>query len=1099
MTRLPWPIGLALLLAGSIFAIDVWLRADVAVANLYVAVMLLTWTAHRRRWTIGLATLLTILAEAIVEGPAGLGSVSGLNRLLVIVAVWVVWVLADQRRKAELNLLAINSSLDASVIEQTEALKATVANLNMQAAERQRAQADLQRQTELLEGLMDAIPDNIYFKDREGRYLLINRAKAHRSGLSSPQEAIGKSDFDFFPRDHAERALAAEREIMATGRARPDVEERLVWPDGTVTWMSSTKVPLRNSRGEVIGTLGISRDMTSHHQMQEALARERDRLRTLIDNLPDLIFIKDHECRFVVCNRLLVQMYGCQSESELIGKTDYDFRPKHLADFYHEDDLRVIRTGQALVNREESFQTDDGEQRWVLTTKVPLRDRDGRITGLVGIARDITSRKLAEQELQAAKDAADAANRAKSEFLANMSHEIRTPMNAILGMTELVLGTNLTLEQRDYLETAHSSAESLMEIINDILDFSKIEAGKVELEEVGFEIREVLGDTMKALGMRAHAKGLELVLHIHPEVPEWLIGDPHRFRQIVVNLVGNAIKFTERGEIVFDVRLAQQDEECCRLRCACRDTGIGIAPEQQARIFHAFEQADMSTTRRYGGTGLGLAISSRLVELMGGRITVDSKLGVGSTFQFEVNFRPAAPEAVVTPPEDVSRFTDLPVLIVDDNETNRRILLEICRNWGMRPVAVCGAAQALQQLQAASAAGAPFQLVLTDAAMPDVDGFTLAESIQQDPSLGSTVIMMLTSRDGMGDARRCEELGISAYLLKPIKQSELFDAMVLALGVEDSPAEQAAAQTPPITLPPLKVLLAEDSLANQKLACGLLGRWNHQVVIANNGREALSAVLAERFDVVLMDVQMPEIDGLAATAAIREWEAKHGGHLPIIAMTAHAMKGDRERCLEAGMDDYVSKPVRPSHLLAVLARHFPPVSPDRVETKTFAAANAESLPEAESLTDPGAEAATTLQPPVDASTPPHADRPPCLDWTHARKATGHDEELLRDVISAYLEEYPRLLAELDEVLRSDNAAVACRLFHTLKGSLRTLGASLAPRARQLEEAARQSRLDEVRSQLPHFREGLQAVDAELRSFLSARPPVDATTALTRTP
>jgi two-component system sensor histidine kinase/response regulator len=1074
MQYVPWQALVTLVLAGGVFIADLALPSSVAAEFLYVPVMLLTLASWDRRWPLLFAAFATVLALAghfLGEGPHSIWQANFVNRLLAIAGIWIVTLLVEQRKRVEHRLVDLNTALDAGISDRTEALQKTVAELNLEAAQRERVQADLERHQQLLEGLMDAIPDNIYFKDREGRYLLINRAKATRSGLAGPQAAVGKTDFDFFPPEHANKALANERDIMSTGQAKVDVEERLVWPDGSVTWMSSTKVPLRDGDGLVVGTLGVSRDITAHHRIQEALALERDRLRTLIDNLPDLIFIKDHECRFLTVNRLLVQMYGCDSEADLVGKSDYDFRPRDLADIYHADDMRVIRTGQPLVNREECFQTDDGDQRWVLTTKVPLKGGDGRVGGLVGIARDITSRKLAEQELQSAKEAADAANKAKSEFLANMSHEIRTPMNAVMGMTELVLGTPLTSEQRDYLETVHSSAEALMEIINDILDFSKIEAGKVELESIPFELREILGDIMKTLGMRAHTKGLELALHVAQDVPDWLVGDPHRLRQVVLNLVGNAIKFTEEGEIVLRVEVAQQDDACCRLRCSCRDTGIGMTPDQQARIFNAFEQADMSTTRRYGGTGLGLAISSRLVDLLGGVIQVESQPGVGSEFAFEINLQPA-PEGMAKPePVDISRLAGLPVLIVDDNETNRRILTEMCRNWGMRPTAVSGAAAALDCVRQAAKQNSGFELVLTDASMPDVDGFTLAERIQNEPDLGGTVIMMLTSLDGMGDARRCEQLGIHSYLLKPIKQSELFDSIVMALGVADSPQEPTPGEAGEIRIRPLQVLLAEDSLANQKLACGLLGRWNHTVTVANNGREAVAAALRGGFDVILMDVQMPELDGMAATHEIRQWERGHHRRLPIIAMTAHAMKGDRERCLEAGMDEYVSKPVRPVQLLAALAKFFP-AEPAEAETPPPATAkptNGAAHPEPVART---------------------AARTPSIDWKAARKSTYNDDDLLREVIGAYLEEVPKLTGGVDRSLAAGDANETCRFIHTIKGSLKTFGSRHADLAQNLEQAAKEGRLDDVRGGLADLQTALVETSDELSAFL-AQPPVEA--------
>ena len=468
---------------------------------------------------------------------------------------------------------------------------------------------ELKAEQALLEALMETIPDDIYFKDRDGRFLRINRAKALRSGLIDPRQAVGKTDADFFQSEHADASLAQERQIMESGVSLIDQVERLVWPDGHVSWVSATKVPLRDHAGRIIGTVGISRDITLHHDTEEALHVERDRLRTLIDNLPDHIFIKDRHCRFVTVNATHVAALGRQSEAELIGLSSRDLCEPALAAIYEADDERVMSHGSPLFNREEEFVTFEGFRLTILTTKVPLRNKStGEVMGLVGICRDITERKLAEEELRRAKDAAEVANRAKSEFLANMSHEIRTPMNAVIGMTELLLGSEVQPEQREYLETIRDSADSLLGIINDILDFSKIEAGKFELENYPIEVREWLGDAVRTLGIRAHAKHIELAFDIEDAVPQFVLGDGLRLRQIILNLVGNAIKFTEQGEVVVSVKVAQQTDDHVRLRFTVRDTGIGMTPEQQIRVFEAFEQADTSMTRRYGGTGLGLSI-----------------------------------------------------------------------------------------------------------------------------------------------------------------------------------------------------------------------------------------------------------------------------------------------------------------------------------------------------------------------------------------------------------------------------------------------------------------------------------------------------------
>jgi signal transduction histidine kinase/CheY-like chemotaxis protein len=520
-------------------------------------------------------------------------------------------------------------------------------------------------------------------------------------------------------------------------------------------------------------------------------------------------------------------------------------------------------------------------------------------------------------ELRAANDAAQAASRAKSTFLANMSHEIRTPMNAIIGMTELLLDTSLSAMQREYLTMVRDSGESLLSLINDILDFSKIEAGKLELESSVFDLRERLGDAVKSLAFRAHTKGLELACHIHPDVPDALVGDVGRLRQIVLNLAGNAIKFTDRGEVVVDVQGESRTGDQQQLHFSVRDTGIGIPPGKLDMIFKPFEQVDSSMARRFGGTGLGLAISSRLVELLGGRIWAESTPGVGSVFHFTVRFQLAdatAERSIRCPLSAEGRR----VLVVDDNATNRLILEEMLESWQMNVSAVSSASQALQALHQASDAGQPFDLVLTDCHMPGQDGFELTQQVRHDPRLAATIILMLTSGAQVGDSARCEELGIAAHLMKPVKSSELLEAIGISLGFAVEIPEAAAtagASAAKLGTSPLRILLAEDSLVNRKLALGLLEKHGHLVVVAGNGKEAVMAWESQPFDVVLMDVQMPDMDGLEATAVIRTKEKLVARHTPIVAMTAHAMKGDRERCLEAGMDAYVSKPIRGPQLL----------------------------------------------------------------------------------------------------------------------------------------------------------------------------------------
>jgi two-component system, sensor histidine kinase and response regulator len=756
-------------------------------------------------------------------------------------------------------------------------------------------------------------------------------------------------------------------------------------------------------------------------QAEETVMQERYLLRTLMDTVPDSIYFKDASGRFIHVSKALASRFGLSDAALAVGKTDFDFFTEEHAKTAWEDEQVIMESGSPVVGKEEKETWGGGHITWVSTTKLPFKDKDGRVIGTFGISREITARKQAEEAMREAKDAALAATRSKSEFLANMSHEIRTPLNGIIGMAELTLDTELTPEQREYVGMVKLSADHLLTVINDILDFSKIEAGKLELDLVDFDLRDTLDDTVATLALRAHKKGLELADHVAPDVPDALTGDPHRLRQVVVNLIGNAIKFTDAGEVVLRVEVQSLTEQEAWLHFAVSDTGIGITPDQQRKLFTAFSQADTSMTRKYGGTGLGLAISARLVQMMGGEIWLESQVGRGSTFHFTARFAPApSPVARPTPAEPAS-LHGLSVLVVDDNATNRLILREMLTNWGMRPTVVEAGREALVALERARQAGSPFALVLLDAMMPEMDGFTLARRIKQEPHLVVATLMMLSSADRRGDAARCRELGMAAYLTKPIRQSTLLDAIMTSLGSAASAASRAphAAALAGSGEPrrTLRLLLAEDNAVNQRLAVSLLEKRGHQVVVVGNGRDAVTAVAEGRFDAVLMDVQMPEMDGFEAAAAIRALDAAAGGHTPIVAMTAHALKGDRERCLAAGMDAYVTKPLRPHELFEAVER----------------------------LVSPAGSAG--LAPPGPAA------EPAFLNVAAILERMDGDTDLLKDLVGLFLSECPQRMAEIRQAITQRDASGLMQAAHTLKGSVGNFG------AHEVVEAARHLEID----------------------------------------
>jgi PAS domain S-box-containing protein len=880
-----------------------------------------------------------------------------------------------------------------------------------------RTRARLQEAEQSFRELIDRLEDGYFEFDLQGTFRFVNDAYCRIIGYSA-DELIGANynDVAIDPM-HAQRMFDAYRGVYQTGQPLKSFDFTVTCKNGAKKYVEDSVSLKRDGGARPIGFVGIRRDCTARRIAEARLRQSEERYRNVLAQLEDGYFEVTVDGTYEYVNDAFCRIVGLRAE-QLIGHSYREFFDEPTQRFLYTAYRRVYQTGEPLKTFEYSLLANDGTRRHVEDSVTLRRDAAGAPIGFRGVRRDITARKEAEQELGKARDAAEAANRAKSEFLANMSHEIRTPMNGIIGMTELALQTELTAYQIDCLTTVKTSAAALMTIINDILDFSKIESRRLELEAAPFSLADTIAETVRPLAVQAHKKGLELITDLPVDIPATLIGDAVRLRQVLTNLVGNAVKFTERGHVMLAVSQESHEGGRVALRFAVSDTGIGIPPEKHATIFEAFSQADGSTTRRFGGTGLGLAISSTLVTLMGGEIALHSEPDRGSTFSFTIVFDTAVSRTTLLTIE--RRLEGVRVLIVDDNAVNRQVFEAQAIHWGMSPAVVAGGREALAALADAKQAGKPFDLVLLDAQMPELDGFEVAGRIAERADLAGATIMMLTSGGQYGDASRCHELGVAAYLTKPVKQADLFDAICLALG------RTVRAARPPAAAPqgsaaarPLKVLLAEDNIVNQRVAVGLLKKRGHLVVVAGTGLEAIAAMETDRFDLVLMDVQMPEMGGFEATAAIRAREEGSGRRTRIVAMTAHAMSGDRERCAAAGMDGYLPKPIVPAALFEIVEGRSAAVAPSDADIATF-------------------------------------DRRDLLN-----RLSG-DEDLLADVVKMFVEDCPRRLDAIRAGVERGDAAQIRSEAHALKGAAGNLSANgVFAAARALESAAAEGRLDAV--------------------------------------
>jgi two-component system sensor histidine kinase/response regulator len=790
--------------------------------------------------------------------------------------------------------------------------------------------------------------DAIFSNDLNGVVTSWNRAAARLYGYSA-EEAIGRSLHTLALGDRTNTSF--DTTLSRVRSATPaSYETCITHQSGECVDVSVVATPLFDDSGNHLGELSIVRDISAVKRAEQALriqeyaARQAAVLQALIDNLPFGVTLFDAHLRLVACNRAFLELFALPADNLRLGDSLEQFLTDAVrrGAFGPGDQETQIAEWLALFRGLRSYRLErwraDGTIIEVIGNPMP----DG---SFVTVYADITALKQAQEslrqvnedlerrvaertaELALAKEAAEMASHAKDAFLATMSHEIRTPLNGMLGMAELLADTGLQLEQRQYLSLITSSGEALLALINDVLDFSKIEAGRLELEALEFAPVDCIADAIKTLAMRAHTKGLELIYNVADTVPDRLIGDPGRLRQIVLNLASNAIKFTGQGEVEVSVALAAHSETSAMLHLSVRDTGIGIAADKQRTIFEAFTQADSSMTRCYGGTGLGLTITARLAALMDGRIWVESAPAQGSTFHVTLRFSLPQPSQAAEPVRPWQTLQQLPVLVVDDNALSRGMLKRLLTAWGMQPQLASDGEAALAALEAAQRAGRPFPVVLLDASMPGADGFALSERIKRHAGCSAGAIIMLTTFGHRDDAARCRELGISTYLTKPITPSDLFDAITTAMGASAlapaAPVTRSSEAEPPEKRASAVILLAEDNQVNQLFACRLLKKLGHEVTVVDNGAEALAALARAPFDLVLMDMQMPVMDGIEATQAIRAREAASQQHIPIVALTANAIASDRDRCLAAGMDDYLAKPFSMPQLMEVLERWLP--------------------------------------------------------------------------------------------------------------------------------------------------------------------------------
>ena len=894
-------------------------------------------------------------------------------------------------------------------------------------------------------------------QDAEHRFVEITARTEARAGMPAADH-IGKRRWEMPINEPVNTTWVEHQALLAARQPFHDLVLRRSGADGATHYAKTSGVPRFDRDGVFLGYHGIASDITQEFQAGEALRESEARNRVLaemVEQSTDAIFARGLDGRVTYWNAGAERLYGyCAAEA--MGQP---MRALQMADL-SEAELAAaevrLRSG-ARASFEAQRTTRDGQPLDVVVSTAPLHDAVGGHVGAVYVVRDITTLRNAAREMQRARETAEAANRAKSEFLANMSHEIRTPLNGILGMTRLVLDGPLEAEQRQLLSLVVASGNALAGVINDILDFSKIEAGKLDIERIEFHPHDLLPDILRTLQLRALEKGLALACHVAPDTPPSVLGDPGRLRQVLLNLVGNALKFTERGEVEVTLAVAARDAESVLLEVGVCDTGIGIPAHQQQQIFDAFSQGDSGTTRRYGGTGLGLTISARLVDLMGGRIGVQSDPGHGSRFHFTLRCGLPQEEPQEPPVPEADLLRGLDVLVVEDNATYREVLMRTLGSWGMAPQAAPDGETGLALLEQARRQGRPFPLVLLDLTLPGLDGFGVAEAMRRQAPEAAPAVMMLTANGQRGDAARCRELGIRAYMTKPVRPSELFNGIVSSLA-PSAPANIGRL----VTRHSLRerqagaaILLVEDNEVNRVLATTILARLGHQATVAEDGAEAVELCTRARFDLVLMDMQMPGMDGLQATVCIRALDSPMR-RVPVIALTANALQGDRERCLAAGMDDYLTKPFNAEQLAAMIDQWLPGRASGWAATAAAAIEPADGVGD---VLDTGA-------------------------LEQLRKAGGDDgAAFVERIIGVFLAEAGRQLAAMRSGLAAADAKALQRAAHTLKSSSAAVGAvALSQLCRSVEFGAAAGTLDAV--PMLRIEQTIQRTDAALRA---ARP------------